>query len=64
MPQTYKQWFSLVNQAVAGKIGLSAMDLPDCPYRDWFNDGMEPAEAALEAMRNADVPEELMGDEE
>jgi hypothetical protein len=28
-------------------------DLPDCPFADWFGDGVSPREAARLAIENA-----------
>ena len=43
-----------VNAAIESKIGLSSDDLPDCCYRDWFDDGMTPRAAANMAI-NASI---------
>ncbi|MHC4713661.1 MAG: hypothetical protein ACYTAN_10395 [Planctomycetota bacterium] len=34
-------------------IGFSVHDLPDCPFRDWFDSGMTAKGAACEAIRRA-----------
>jgi len=50
---TFEQWFRKVNIAVEKLCGMSVEDLPDCPYMDWFEDGMTPTSAARKAIRNA-----------
>jgi len=42
----FTHWFKLVNGEVEARIGLSVHDIADQPYRDWFDDGVEPHEAA------------------
>ena len=43
-------WFNEVNKCVERICGLSAEDLSDQPYNDWFNDGYTPQEAAHECL--------------
>lgn len=50
---TFEQWMKLVDQAVAAKIGISVHDLPDCPFRDWYDTHKTPKNAASAAIRNA-----------
>jgi hypothetical protein len=49
----FKVWMGKVNAKVGQKYGLSVDDLPDCPFMDWFDDGMSPAAAANKAAKNA-----------
>lgn len=51
--RTFEQWMDLVNQNVESKLGLSTADLPDCCYRDRYEDGASPKQAASRAIRNA-----------
>ena len=53
---TFDQWMRKVDAHVAGTIGLGASDLPDMPYRDWYDSGTRPQDAAKE------VIEENMGE--
>ena len=53
MGQTFQQWFQQVDQKVQGKVGLSVHDLEDCPFMDWFEDGVKPGTAATKAIKNA-----------
>lgn len=47
-------WFAKVNSAVEAETGgLSVNDLPDCCFRDWFDDGVKPEAAAKRALKNA-----------
>ncbi len=49
---TFEKWKQAVN-AASELGGLTTNDLPDCPYYDWYDSGMTPAEAASEAIKNA-----------
>jgi len=51
--KTFEQWLAVLDVALICKCSLSHMDLPDCPYRDWYDDGVNPRLAALRAIRNA-----------
>jgi hypothetical protein len=53
MKRSFDEWMREVDRAIARKAGLSALDLPDVPYRDWYEDGVRPASAAAKAIRNA-----------
>ena len=54
MQKTFEEWMKLVNQKVAARLmGLTTDDLPDMCYRDMYDSGSSPAEAASEAIRNA-----------
>ena len=50
---TFEQWMQKVNTAISNKIGLTSDDLPDCCYRDWFDDGISPKSAATMALKNS-----------
>lgn len=47
----FDAWMKAVNAAVWAKAGVGADDLIDCPYRDWFDDGLPPKLAAAKAIR-------------
>ena len=53
MGQGFQQWMNQVDQKVQGKVGLSVHDLEDCPFMDWFEDGVKPGTAAGMAIKNA-----------
>ena len=45
MTDGFKAWMEQCDNQVSAKIGLGAFDLPDATWRDYFDDGMTPAEA-------------------
>lgn len=49
----FTEWMAEVDDVVVGLIGLMASDLPDCLWRDWFDSGMSPQDAAAEALEEA-----------
>jgi len=53
MKKTFETWMKAVDAAVSAEIGLSASDLPDVPYLDWFEDNMSVKAAARKAIKNA-----------
>lgn len=55
---TFAQWIRKVDIAVSKRVGCSVYDLADCPFRDWFEDGMTPTEAATEALENEGLDED------
>jgi len=52
----YKNWMRCVDALCRTKIGLSIHDLPDMPFRDWFDDGYTPKDAVREALE-AEAPD-------
>ena len=56
--RTYNQWMREVDCQVAGIAGVSVHDLPDCPFRDWYEDNVTPVEAAAWALEEAGFPED------
>ena len=61
-PQTFAAWMAMADAAclaISGQYsrGNSIHDLPDCPFRDWFDDGVSPKSAAHRAIRNAKTGE-------
>jgi hypothetical protein len=50
---TFEEWKKKVDQHVETMIGLSCDDLPDCCYRDWYEDKVDAKAAAKRAIRNA-----------
>ena len=49
----FKSWMEEVDTGVIGEVGVSAYDLPDACYRDWFESGMGAPEAAGEVVSGA-----------
>ncbi len=50
---TFEEWMQRVDRVVTRAVGLSVYDLPDCRYRDWYDERMRPVWAADEALRKA-----------
>jgi hypothetical protein len=50
--RTFDQWMQAVDLLLSRCRGVSAYDLPDCPYRDWYDDGVRPIRAANRALAN------------
>lgn len=50
--EKFDVWMAKVDAAVEKKIGLSVYDLPDLCYRDMFDDGVTPSQAARMAIKN------------
>lgn len=49
---SYKSWKYLVDRDIMRLVGMWAEDLTDQPYRDWYEAGTTPRDAALEALAN------------
>lgn len=47
---TFASWMRKVDDYVWRKAGCSVYDLDDCPFRDWYDDGVTPRRAALKAI--------------
>jgi hypothetical protein len=52
----FQNWIKLVDQELENTCGLSSDDLADRPYRDQFEDGVTPADAATECLEYNDFP--------
>ena len=52
-PMDFDSWLVAVDDAVQAYCGLGRDDLPDCCYRDWYDDGYSPQRAAKAAIRRA-----------
>jgi len=53
LPLTFDAWKKEVDLALLFGYGVESDDLPDCPYRDWYDDKVPPKSAAKRAYRNA-----------
>lgn len=51
--RTFEQWMDLVDFNVQQRTGMSVYDLPDRCYRDWYDDGATPKQAASRAVKAA-----------
>lgn len=47
----FRDWLKRVNTHVEQAAGFGIFDLPDMPYRDWFDDGLEP-DQTVEAIKD------------
>ena len=56
---TFTDWMHAANLTLLAGAGTLADELPDIAYRDLFAAGCTPAEAAEEALANADAPDLL-----
>ena len=43
---TFIEWMDKVDTILETKHYLASLDLPDQPYRDWYDDGISPSRAA------------------
>jgi hypothetical protein len=59
----FKKWMSEVDIAVAARAFVSVYDLPDQPYRDWFEDGMSADEAVVAVLEDSGYGDGLMDDD-
>jgi hypothetical protein len=50
---TYDKWMAEVDDALVRKVGVSSADMPDICYRDLYDSGYSPEEAADEAIENS-----------
>jgi len=48
--RTFQSWMKEVAIALDGLCGMSPDDISDCPYADWHGAGLEPDEAAAQAL--------------
>ena len=52
-PRSFKEWMAAVNEARVRKVGVCSSDLPNFTYRDLYDQGCTPEEAADAAIENA-----------
>lgn len=48
---SFEQWMTKVDDLVWSKVGCSVHDLPDAPFRDWYEDEMSAKRAANKAIK-------------
>lgn len=53
---TFQQWMRAVDSEVYALAGVSVHDLADQTFRDWYDDEIEPSEAAEMALENEGFP--------
>ena len=42
---TFKEWYKTCDQIVSRKLGVGVEDLPDAPWRDYYEDDLTPHQA-------------------
>lgn len=52
----FDEWMVQVDAAIVDLCGLTARDLADQPYFDWFDSGLTPEEAAYETLAEEGFP--------
>ena len=52
----FRAWKRKVDAVLTRTCGLSSSDLADQPYRDWFDDGVTPAQAAKMVLEEEGFP--------
>ena len=57
--EAFEKWFELVDNETFELCGVSIHELPECSFRDWFEDGMSAADAAYKAAQYAGFDTEL-----
>jgi hypothetical protein len=50
--RSFADWMQAVDRFVYFR-GVSVYDLPDCPFRDWYDERIRPIHAANKALRRA-----------
>jgi hypothetical protein len=53
MKKSFDDWMKDVDRYVGYLLGLSYLDLPDAPFRDWYDDGLAPLGAAKKLKKAA-----------
>ena len=53
MKKTFEEWMKEVNHYISRVVFLTSDDLPDCCYRDWYDDNVTPKTAAKRAIKSA-----------
>jgi hypothetical protein len=50
---SFDSWMARVDEAIVRRVGVCSSDLPDFTYRDLYDQGVTPEEAADAAIENA-----------
>lgn len=56
MSDAYEAWRRQVDHILLTKWDVSSQDLPDQPWRDWYDDGLTPDEVPGEIALRGDLP--------
>jgi len=49
----YADWMAEIDRLMVAEAGVTHNDLPDQPWRDWYDEGLEPEEAVENALDDA-----------
>lgn len=50
---SFEEWMRWVDRYCTSTYGLSIHDLPDCCFRDWYDEGTTYVNAAKRAIKNS-----------
>lgn len=50
---TFENWMRRVDAVVTARAGVSVHDLPDMSFRDWYDEGITPGQAARLVLEDA-----------
>ena len=50
---SFEEWMRKIDALLLYCRGIRLYDLPDCPYRDWYDDRLRPIRAANKALKYA-----------
>lgn len=50
---SFEMWMHTVDVAIQYRAGISVLDLPDCCYRDWYDDEISPDTVANRVLEDA-----------
>ena len=56
--RTFEQWMQAIDSLISRYFGLSIYDLPDCTFKDWYEDRLRPIHAANLALAQVNDLEE------
>ena len=52
---TYEEWMEEIDQLITANLGIGLDDLDDYRYADAYEDGLSPAETAMEVLENDEL---------
>jgi hypothetical protein len=52
MELSFEEWMKAVDRQAIRKAGISIHDLADQPFRDLFEDGLDPAEVVADILED------------
>lgn len=54
-PATFDDWRKSLDLAFLAATGLDLRDMPDCPFSDWYEDGLGPEDAVELALVELEI---------